>query len=274
MIGPRDIGARLPTRFGNRIDPYGFNGYREPRGYLGGAAPPVAGYSLWLDAADKSTLVTESDGHIIAWLDKSGARNHLAGFNTLASASDQLPRITSARSINGITCPEFIGPSGQAGLLSRIGENLLNFEVCTWFHVAVIDNFTVGRMIVCGDVNSTFEIQYAVTTGIISVNSRNVAALESTTGSPTAGVAHQVTVKLNTTQSPSALIRLDGAEDLTNGSSFTFTNTAHGISLGMRGTNNQWDGLIGEIIYYPGTALSSGDIDLVESYLAAKWGTP
>jgi hypothetical protein len=34
-----------------------------------------------------------------------------------------------------------------------------------------------------------------------------------------------------------------------------------------------FDGLIGEIIYYP-TALSAVDIVRVETYLKSKWGTP
>ena len=63
----------------------------------------IAGCALWLDAADRSTFVTNVSGTIEKWLDKSGTGNHLVQTNAVRQPS------VSATLLNGYSPVWFDG---------------------------------------------------------------------------------------------------------------------------------------------------------------------
>lgn len=235
---------------------------------LGAPTTPVAGYTLWLDAADTSTI-TASGGDVSQWNDKSGNASHF----TQATGANQ-PK-TGTRTINGKNVIEYDGTNDV--LVCASSTSLFNY----------LHNSTGGTTFFVGLKDSGFGVQFmnqggsSANTGVYSDNSDftmitsnttgNVARLDTVLSMPT-GSTYMLTHKFSAGAATADRLKIS-----LNSAAFVGTNTFSGAASGGNATNNMqvggsnYDGVIAEVLFYSGI-LSSGDITLTQQYLTAKWG--
>ena len=108
--------------------------------------------ALWLDASDASTI-TQSNGSVSEWADKSGNGNH-----ALQTKSSNMPTLAS-NSLGGKSVIEFDGTNDYIS-----SSNLSIEQSCSIFLVAKTNNSSTGR-------DYLFD-------GIIDNNSRSLVALD------------------------------------------------------------------------------------------------
>jgi hypothetical protein len=244
--------------------------------------PPVAGYTLWLDAADTSTI-TSSGGDVSQWNDKSGnARNF-----TQSSATAK-PK-TGTRTINSLNTIDFDGTNDFLSCPSSTALfNYLHSSTgATLFFVGIVDNTAdtkcyldnvegnSGFIGVRLDINATEKDLVRVNKG---VSNQNVISNNDVV-TFTAGSAFYTSIKLDNNNGTAAnryKISLNGASELgTNAATASpvATNATNNLHLGILsdGTSIPYNGCFGEILFYSGI-LSAGDITATQSYLATKWG--
>lgn len=175
------------------------------------------------------------------------------------------PTYTS-RSINAITCVEFTTASRMD---SAQGVSSTSDSSATWFHVALLDT-TAAVRVLAGHSGSDGLLFYVNGSNqLVADINRSSGIIGPTTATVSLGVAFQSTLVLST---GSNILRLNAVE-ATSATGFSFTaGTTLRLGCYLSGVDI-WDGLIGEIIYYP-SVLSSPDRLLVEAYLKSKWGTP
>lgn len=235
---------------------------------------PVAGYTLWLDATD-ATTITSSGGDVSQWNDKSGnARNFTQG-----TGANQ-PK-TGTRTINSKNVIDFDGSTDFMSCPSSTSlfNYLHNTTGGTVFFVGLIDT-TSSAVTLRNTTGSSADIgMYADLNGgndfAFIVNGSPGAGPATSSGniSITTSTAFYLSYKFDANNGTAAnriLISKNGASFLGNNSA-TFTPSGSNATLDMRISGGAYNGVIGEVIFYSGI-LSSGDITLVQSYLAAKWG--
>lgn len=253
--------------------------------------PPVSGYSLWLDAADTSTI-TSSSNAVSNWLDKS-----TNAYNFAQSTAAYKPT-TNTRTINSKNVIDFDGTADGLKLTSAATVmNYLSRTATTWFFVGISDSTTTAYSAFATEAGSTSR------TGILYIHNasdkivaacdggdnggggdnRAIYAVTSTTSVNTN--AFYTTVKsdpTNATAASRAKIQINaGSDEGTNTATGTAGayNTENPMTIGYLWDNYGggdtsyyfWNGAIAEILIYP-SALSGGDITSVKSYLATKWG--
>jgi hypothetical protein len=244
--------------------------------------PPVAGYKLWLDAADTSTII-ESGGDVSQWNDKSGNASNF----TQATGANQ-PK-TGTRTINSKNVLDFDGSTDRMSCPSSttLFKYLHSTTGGTVFFVGFVDNTatgkvmistgnasgTVGAVTVINDLNQTIINIYRGVSG-----SLNLTASSVNTNTITPSAAFYLTTKFdggnataaNRVQESLNGGSFNGSNVLTNAASSA--NSTGNLTVGMDfAGNSPYDGVIGEVIIYEGI-LSGGDITLVQNYLANKWG--
>ena len=244
-------------------------------------AGPVAGYKLWLDAADTSTI-TASGGDVSQWNDKSGFGNNF----TQATGANQ-PK-TGTRTINSKNVLDFDGSTDFMSCPSSTAtfKFLHSSTGGTMFVVGLIDdtvgggtimgtaNFSSAQIGVCVDVDGTEQTNTAIVRGV----SGNSTALAFTVNTLTPGAAFYLTSKLDGGNATAAnrikeslnAGSFNGANTLSNAAS-TANSTAN-LTFGADGSGAvNYNGVFGEVIIYEGI-LSNDDITANKNYLAAKWG--
>jgi hypothetical protein len=242
---------------------------------------PVAGYKLWLDAADISSI-TASGGDVSQWNDKSGNSSNF----TQGTGASQ-PK-TGTRTLNGKNVLDFDGTNDFLSCPSSTGlfNYLHNGTASTTFFVGVIDDPTADRGLMSSGAESSDNV------GVIlyfQSNNKDLAAVARGVSGTNSGVIID-----NVTLTPGAGFYLTNKWDADNGTAANRYKVAlnNGSFLGSNTTTNapstsnasknmqigsyngatsgNWNGAIGEVIFYD-TALSDGDILLNQQYLAAKW---
>jgi len=262
-------------------------GFPKSRSLLAGnaASPPsspVAGYKLWLDATDSATI-TASGGAVSQWNDKSGNAYHF----TQATGANQ--PTTNSRTINSKNVIDFDGTNDFMSVASSTSlfKYLHNSTGGTTFIVGIVDDSGVNKGLFSTSEFASAQIGVAhitngnekTETAIVNGNSGNATAVSFDTNILTPASAFYLVNKFdggNATAGNRIRESLNngafaGANTLTNTASSS--NSTNNLTLGAAGggSGTFWNGVIGEFIIYEGI-LSNGDIDLVETYLAAKWG--
>lgn len=246
----------------------------------------ISGLSLWLDAADSSTVIT-SGSNVTAWNDKSGN-----GKNMISNASFQRP-IYSANSLNGNNSILFF--RNAANSFSILENTSFNFVTASWTY------FTVLRR---NAANTTFQRFLSMASNINGADNNNAASfnLNSTSlnnsfnmersGGSLAGTFNTSNVCLleNIVNGSGTSIDTFNANTnylFTNGSSLTsagglaigtnlnVTHIRYGCTTSRSGTNDggfeSLQGNIGEVLLFNRT-LRRSEMQQIEGYLAWKWG--
>ena len=244
------------------------------RGSMGGVSHPyrfgpamilptqISGCSLWLDAAD-ATTVTLSGSNITQWNDKSGRGYHAVavGTPTIQSLCNSTYRgvLCSATSAFGYSNATAMN-SGQVlttfavAHLSGTGDfvRLLGFAT-----EATLDDGTGGAIPFCrriGENSVTIVRNGVVGTAAVPITQGLLFQGASVIG-PTSAIQY-----ING-QSNSAI-------SYTNA---TFNYTRYGVGQNGRGTGERWPGVICEVITYD-ALLTDSQRQQIEGYLAWKWG--
>ena len=197
--------------------------------------------AAWYDASDASTITT-SGTNVTGWTDKSGNGVHLEQ----SSAGDQPALIPAG--INGLNVLEFAGRTEQMDAISGI-------DVKWAAMVLQYNNATPAFATALGDQSLTnYLIQYRGDVATTPVGDRWQGAYF-TNGNPSSNVGAAVI------SAPAIVIN----------DSINLTNMALQVG-GDRGIGGRgWDGYIAEVIV-GNTTLSAGDREVLEGYLAHKWG--
>lgn len=221
----------------------------------------VSGCGLWLDAADSSTL-TLSGSSVTQWNDKSGN-----GRNT--SSVTGTPTLTS-NSLNSLPGIYFNGSQNMSGAFVYTSNTLSYFIIST----TESDTTRYGR---------TFSIGTSGTNDFDNISSmaclaretipntlymqRNNASVSSV--SQTYSVPFLVSATLDGTN---LVGYLNGTQIGSVANSGNFNTSVYTLSIGLPTSFNQRNkGFIYEIVMYT-AALTSTQRQLVEGYLAWKWG--
>ncbi len=226
-------------------------------GKTDGSSP---GLTLWLDAADTSTITLISDS-VSQWRDKSGKTNHtssIAGSRPLYQTNkfNELPAIR-------------FGSGGLSTYLQT--TNNLPLDNATIFIVyrdTLPTNLT-EQLISCGTNTLGF---FARLTG---GNNNVVGSFSSATGITATfsrpDTSHIFMLRRNgTTQD----IWGDGLQKVSTSSGSVATTSSSPLRIGYSSVNTSpFNGWIKEIIIY-NYALNEAERALVENYLSAKWNIP
>jgi len=224
----------------------------------------ITGCSLWLDAADSTTLTFSSGSNVSTWRDKSGNTA-----NSTASASGLIYTGNAINSNNAILFPGNSTYAYLSGSLTNPNPNISIFLVVTaisgitqWARLfgfgGSSDYNTIGNMTI--DWNAT-------TPGGINIERNQIIY-------PTVGpVAYSTPfITSSVISGTSVLGYINGSNTLTGtttSTNFTFTQYQVGSYTGFAGYT--WSGYIGEVLVY-NSALTTTQRQTVESYLAQKWG--
>jgi len=222
----------------------------------------IPGLSLWLDAADSSTVTGTSS--VTAWRDKSGNRNN---FTTVAG--------TLTYTTTTIGKPGIFFPSGGAGMTSANNASLNGNSSRTYFFVADVPSscralIGTGPHTVTSPPN-TFGFDSAKSIGSPTIWSPYVYGTGDQTFTPVAS-----TTTINYAAFDSATSTIYGNYNTTSSDS-TRTSTTLNTSASVWYLGNRPDAAtpvnsyVCEFLEF-NTFLSTSQRQQVEGYLAVKWG--
>jgi hypothetical protein len=245
------------------------------RGSLGGVnhpsrfGPPmilptqIAGCSLWLDAADATTL-TLSGSNVTQWRDKSGQGNNGSNTGTVS-----LSTFNSGQMIS------FNGDSVIQGSYTNSGTTITCFGIfvpqqSSYDNTRVVSFATAPGVLDYNNIGSLGAI--VLDAGRTVYTQRNSAQLTTTTTFTTGALTMASLVYTGSSRQ----VFLNGGGQGSDSFSGSFGTTLYGIGA-YAGFNpssyafNKYTGLVGEVIVY-NSALSTAQRQQVEGYLAWKWG--
>jgi hypothetical protein len=223
--------------------------------------PTISGLNAWYDAADASTITTDTGG-VSQWSDKSGNARH-------ATQSNSGNRPNTGSSINGLNAIGFNDANSEyfnlpSGVIPAGGGT---------YHVLIVgyDNGGSGDFAAISDGHQNGGSDYSRVM-VRSVSSTAQHFRDYNNGNPL----------LSLSGVPSGLILLEGYNNGTVmgvGVNQTYatqaTNSANNPGnqtyLGSMILQSYLSGSIGEVLVYNNT-LSPADATAVRGYLADKWG--
>jgi hypothetical protein len=232
--------------------------------------PLVKNLAAWYDASNSATITLASSPLVTTWNDLSGN-----GETLTQSTSGDEPTYLSNSGINGMGSVQFNG-SSDFMLSSDTNFSRLLLPTSTVF---IVEDPTSTNCIapVYSGPSSSGSIWYAVlgcgTTADYDMGNSNPAQnrLNATT---TATGAHLWTA--DGTESGATTFNKDGTTIASGTASTTVTSFSCALVVGAwnnctTGSGGYLTGTIGEIVIY-NTALSQTNYQIVEGYLACKWG--
>ena len=248
---------------------------------------PVAGYNLWLDAADASTFTYSSGSVVSQWTDKSAN-----GYTFTQSTVANQPTRTGTQ--NGKSTLVFDGSNDvlASTAASSVWKFLHDGSGATAFVVAKqtrTTTFTNNRVLATVNYGTTSEIGVVVGLNTVSpatqiarstvVVSGASPSLSNTFFDSTYATSHAVQSivfdESNATDTNREIQYLNnGSANLANTNTFapSSSNPTATLQLGNDGVNYApLQGEIAEIIIYP-SILSDTNRNAVISYLMFKWG--
>ena len=231
---------------------------------IGGWTPTQISTSLWLDASDASTIILNATT-VSQWNDKSGNGRSVSQAN-----SSQQPLYTLG-GLNGLNIADFDGADDVLN-----GNAVSNFFTNTSYSAFVVGLArTIATNDVLGYVNEAF---YGDAGGYIAMylRSSNLIGAYNWDGAnkvaTNAYTPNTVVIGYSELSSGSIRIRTNGGSETATVSSNT-ASLSGAIQIGRNYNSNTFclDGKIAEIIF-TNSALSTTNRQLIEGYLAWKWG--
>jgi len=240
--------------------------------------PPVAGYQVWLDAADTSTISTTGVS-VTQWNDKSA---NAYTFTQGTALSRPTSGLTTRNSKNVIT---FDGGDSLGSTAAASTWAYLHSATSTVFIAAKNDLSTYGALMGTNNdtgVNRGFVIaQNSSANGDVGVytTSGTAVVVNNVTASGLIGTATYFYTSIvgdpgNGTAANRSIIKVKAGTDQKNNAATAAANSStstFNLQIGNAGNGaSPYTGAICEIIIY-NSILSAGDITSVNSYLATKW---
>ena len=240
----------------------------------------IANLKGWYDAND-ATTITASGSAVTQWNDKSGN-----SYNVTQGTAGRRP-VTGTRTQNGKNMIDFQGDDVLQAATASNWTFMSNSTGATVFIAAFYDTSASYRWQLSTGTADTTGIGAEVAADdqdkIYGVVMRGVSATRvsdsHTTASVTDNTANYFSMKIDNANATAANRILTSINAGTAYGANTFTGVAsssdpaHPLYIGSYDTagSSGFDGGICEIIIYSGI-LSNGDITLINSYLASKWG--
>ena len=241
---------------------------------------PVAGYKVWLDAADTGTI-TQSGGAVSQWTDKS------ANAYTFTMATAAYKPSTGVDTQNGKNVLTYGTNDNLTSTAATSVWKFLNTTTATIFMAmkqttAAIDAFFLSTYL--GSTSNTgfsaWQANSGKLTHIVTRSSSGTFAVLNQMTANTFGTSFTYYTILsdptNATATDRSDIRLKQAAGVKSNSQTNAINNANpagSLQIGGydTGSSEGIAGTVGEVIIYE-SLLSSGDILLNQQYLANKWG--
>lgn len=222
----------------------------------------IAGCSLWLDAADSSTITLSSGANVSTWNDKSGnAANATASGNGLIYTQSAINSKPAILLPGNSTYAFFTGTSISGTLNQAIFIILTTISGITQYSRLL----SFGG---AGDYNSLGNMVVGWNSPGGVLIERNGIFLPSTN----ALVYSSPFITSSVISGTSVLGYINGTNTLTGTTTSTnFTHSQYEIGSYTNGAGYTWYGYVGEVIIY-NSAISDTQRQQIESYLAQKWG--
>lgn len=249
------------------------------------AGAPVAGYNVWLDASDTSTI-THSSNAVSAWTDKSA---NAYVFQQLTSTAKPT---TNTRTINSKNVLDFDGTSDfLASTAAASTWNFIHNATGSTIFMVVNTDANAGAnallstneggtttpglyyYVAPGGADQYHRVLVSGTSGTYVVNNRIDASAVWLNGT-TQALGLLTDPSNGTTLSRAKLYRNNNTNVAVNGGAdggAYSTNNANNTLNICGGAGNYLNGMVGEIIIY-NSQLSSGDVTSNMNYLKTKWG--
>jgi hypothetical protein len=251
-------------------------------------APPVAGYSVWLDAADATTVTMGSGSGASAWTDKS-ANAYVWSQGTAAKQPQY-----NTRTQNGKALFDFNGGFGdKQAFTANAANSAFKFTTdgdASFFIAMLSDQSPAPGVMMTNNAfgspgNGFFHgyatsgrLDWALYFGTGGSQAVGAGFTQPTSSVSTFLIGSALTDPTNGTAANRSFIRWNkgtvyNQNTSTGGPSASdpSSNLTIGGSAGAPNNGDYFDGVIGEIIMYP-TKLSDTNRDLVIDYLMSKWG--
>ena len=230
----------------------------------------ILGCSLWLDAADSSTI-TRSGVNMTQWNDKSGLSNNMLPYSTFSNATVMSNYWNGLNVLNFSGVAVYQAPASSAVypidlyVVLAVKDLTTNVDVISLTPSAAVDNF-----------NSLTFSEY---TSRRWHNGSTGFSRTPNTVSPTDETSTSFLLMNWSIANNNFVLRRNGTQ-LSQTASYTWTMTAGSVfQLGYRisplvfspaTTSGPFRGYIGEIVAF-NSQLSSSQRQQVEGYLASKW---
>ena len=220
--------------------------------------------SLWLDASDASTIILNATT-VSQWNDKSG------NGRSVSQSNSSLQPLYTLNGLNGLNIADFDGADDVLN-----GLPLSNFVTNNSYSAFVVG---LARTIATNDENGYLnEAFYGDAGGYFAMclRSSNLIGAYNWDGlnkvATNAYTPNTVVIGYSELSSGSLRIRTNGGSETATVSSNVAALT-HAIQIGRNFNSNTLclDGKIAEVIF-TNTALSTTNRQLIEGYLAWKWG--
>ena len=231
---------------------------------IGGWKPTQISTSLWLDASDASTI-TLNGNTISQWNDKSGNNRNVS------QANSALQPLYTLGGLNFLNIADFDGADDVLNGLA-ISNFVTNnsysaFVVGLARTIATNDGDGYSNEAFCGDAGG-YIAMYLRSSNLIGAYNWDGANKVATN----AYTPNTVVIGYSELSSGSIRIRTNGGSETATVSSNT-ASLAGAIQIGRNFNSNTFclDGKIAEVIF-TNAALSTTNRQLIEGYLAWKWG--
>jgi hypothetical protein len=221
----------------------------------------VSGASLWLDAADPSTL-SFSGPNVTQWRDKSGTGNHYAtgGAITYSNQALVFPGNATMSNTNPINFSAGTTPSMTTFVVVSTPDGSAERGIFQYGQISCSKTGYAIYVYTPSEVHCTLYCGDLMVRNAITTNTRMM-------------VADVVTYS----GTPGSLSRAGWI----NGAAMTTTNvTTTGVNLNLASSSvignvagGFWNGTMNEILYF-NRALSTAERQEIEGYLATKWNLP
>jgi hypothetical protein len=247
---------------------------------LSALTPPVAGYTVWLDAADTSTI-TKSGSAVSQWTDKSA---NAFAFTQATAAYKPDSGLDTQNSKNVITwgandrLVSTAAASTWKFLLYNTGTTFIAFK-----QTVAANSGGIMQTNGASSVQTGFNIWHQATSKLqhqVSFSSSGNTVVNNNTANNALDTNFTYLTIISDPQNGTAANRSDirvkqgsAIKNNTQTNSAANTNPTNTLSIGdyQDAGGVAITGTIGEIIIY-NSILSAGDILLNQQYLATKWG--
>lgn len=223
--------------------------------------PAEISTAAWFDAADASTI-TDTAGAVSQWNDKSG------NSRDLSLATGATNPTTGTRTLNGLNALDLIETDALQTAAAATWLNGTKYHFFAVLEQDVAGNYagtdgtvTGGKLLHIGQTNGTIWKQDHFGSGGYSYShTLDTSAL----------------IAVNSFLNTGSEVFINGTSIGSNAGPTSALNTDGPLNIGRAynggGLGKDFDGAMGEIIIITGD-LTAADQELVEGYLAHKWGT-
>ena len=240
---------------------------------------PVAGYKVWLDAADTATI-TQSGGAVSQWTDKSGSAyaftQATAAYKPTTAAATQ-----NGKNVLTLGTNDNLASTAASSVWKFLHTSSYTLFFALKYNVATYGGHPITTSAATGEVgidifqDNPGKFQHNVTRG---VSGTYVIANVPGSNTLTTNFTYVTVIAdcTNATAANRSDIRIKQGSAIKNNTqsgAIDTSNPARTMQLFdyIAGGNEGIDGQMGEILIYE-SILSAGDILLNQQYLANKWG--